>query len=392
MPNAPDRQLACLRCRTPMEVVLEKKVEIDRCGTCAGTWYDDGELTRALGSSYNHAAILANMQPAASALKCPCCAGAMARLEFIGRGLLIELENCPGCKGFWVDPKNFEAIARFGKSRTGPRAPAATSPAPGSALAHYRSFDADDAAEFTEIGAGSYIFCLLSNLPLEVYNPVRRVPRHLVALVVANVIVFALELALPASSLRGFFTTFGHVAADTFTPLGVMSLFTSCFLHSGWLHLIVNMYFLWTFGDNVCDVMDDHKDDMGPWFFFGFYATVAVLSSLAQGIVIHGDPVTSHMPSVGASGAVSGVLAAYLRMFPRSRMYQIFFFRTFKVPVWVYVGLWILGNVSMAVGEGTGARIGWAAHLSGFAAGYFLIPYFLPHALDDVRRPRQLIG
>lgn len=392
MPNATGRRLACLTCRTPMEVVLEKKVEIDRCGTCAGAWYDDGELTRVLGASYNHAAILANMQPAASALKCPCCAGAMARLEFVGRGLLIQLENCPGCKGFWVDPKNFEAIARFGRARTKPRTGTAPSPAPGSALEHYRSFDADDAAEYAEIGAGSYIFCLLSNLPLEVYNPVRRVPRPLVALVAANVLVFALELAMPAASLDRFFMTFGHVAAQMFTLKGVMGLFTSPFLHAGWLHLIGNMYFLWTFGDNVCDVMDDHKDDMGPWYFFGFYATVAVLSGIAQNLVLRGNPVTSLLPSVGASGAVSGVLAAYLRMFPRARMYQIFFFRAFKVPVWVYMALWIMGNVSLALADGTSAHIGWAAHLAGFAAGFFLIPYFLPYPLEDVRRPRALIG
>src|SRR5262245_7337576 len=99
MPNAPGRQLACLRCRTPMAVVLEKKAEVDGCGTCAGVWYDDGELTRVLGASYNHAAILANMQPARSAFQCPCCAKALTRLEFVGRGLLIELESCPGCKG-----------------------------------------------------------------------------------------------------------------------------------------------------------------------------------------------------------------------------------------------------------------------------------------------------
>ena len=104
------------------------------------------------------------------------------------------------------------------------------------------------------------------------------------------------------------------------------------------------------------------------------------------------DPVIGLMPTIGASGAISGILAAYMRLFPRTRLYQIFFFQTFKVPVFFYVFLWILSNIGVALSPSESTQIAWAAHLGGFTAGYFLIPYFIPFDIEEIRERRSLLG
>jgi membrane associated rhomboid family serine protease len=130
------------------------------------------------------------------------------------------------------------------------------------------------------------------------------------------------------------------------------------FMHAGWMHVISNMWFLWVFGDNV-------EDFFGPTLYLPFY----VFTGLAATATHIAFDASSVIPVVGASGAVSGVLGAYVVLYPRARVYTfvwiIIFIKTFYLPAWVFLGLWI-GMQFFSLGD---AGVAWWAHIGGFAAG-----------------------
>jgi membrane associated rhomboid family serine protease len=150
-------------------------------------------------------------------------------------------------------------------------------------------------------------------------------------------------------------------------PLAFITLFTSMFLHGGWAHLLGNMLYLWIFGDNVEDVLG--------WFFYPiFYLGAGVAAGLAQVVV---DP-SSPVPAVGASGAIAGVLAIYLVLYPTAPVRVLvpvfYFMRVARVPAVIVLGLWFvlqLFNGVMSLGAQTLATggVAWFAHIGGFIAG-----------------------
>ena len=146
------------------------------------------------------------------------------------------------------------------------------------------------------------------------------------------------------------------------------TLFTSMFLHGGWLHLIGNMWFLWIFGDNVEDVLGHGK-------YLGFYLACGVIASLAQ----YAMSPDSRIPTLGASGAIAGVMGAYLVKFPGNRILTllpiIIFWTTIDVPAWLiliyWFGLQFLGAIGPSTAQGGG--VAFFAHIGGFIAGMILI-------------------
>ncbi|HKJ02151.1 MAG TPA: rhomboid family intramembrane serine protease [Longimicrobiales bacterium] len=156
------------------------------------------------------------------------------------------------------------------------------------------------------------------------------------------------------------------------------ALFTSMFLHGGWFHLVGNMWFLWVFGNNI-------EDAMGPGRFVIFYLVSGTLAALAHVLT---DP-TSTLPMVGASGAISGIMGAYLVLYPRARVHTLFFFliffRVIPLPAWVILGYWFVLQL-LSSGSGAGAGVAYAAHVGGFLAGILLVGLFVR------RRPRSAGG
>jgi membrane associated rhomboid family serine protease len=148
---------------------------------------------------------------------------------------------------------------------------------------------------------------------------------------------------------------------------------TSIFLHGGWFHLISNMWFLWVFGDNV-------EDSMGRGRYAAFYLVCGVLAALAQMIV---DP-DSPVPLVGASGAISGVMGAYLVLYPKVRVHTLlflgFFITRITVPAYLMLLYWafiqIVGSLPSLAGQSSGGGVAFLAHLGGFVAGAALIKLF----------------
>lgn len=138
---------------------------------------------------------------------------------------------------------------------------------------------------------------------------------------------------------------------------------TSVFLHGGWVHLVGNMLFLWVFGDNV-------EDMMGHWRFALFFVLCGVASALLHAVV---DP-DSVRPLIGASGAISGVIAAYLLLFPRVRVWGLVLkYIPVRIPAWLALGGWILVQFVQAF-AGLDTAVGWFAHIGGAMAGLALAP------------------
>jgi membrane associated rhomboid family serine protease len=160
---------------------------------------------------------------------------------------------------------------------------------------------------------------------------------------------------------------------------------TSMFLHGGWFHLIGNMWFLWVFGNNI-------EDAMGHGRFVAFYLLCGLLAAAAQVAASPSSPV----PMVGASGAISGVMGAYLVLYPRVRVHTLIFLGIFltrvTLPAWIMLLYWaflqVLGSVPAIAGGQTGGGVAFMAHLGGFVAGAALIKLFAkPEFVARHRRP-----
>jgi membrane associated rhomboid family serine protease len=220
--------------------------------------------------------------------------------------------------------------------------------------------------------------------PIRDTVPVRNAPVATWWLIVANSLVFLVELMLPPEALERFVYLFGLVPARFTHPEWAAGLgfpvddywpfLTSMFLHAGWLHVFSNMWTLWIFGDNV-------EDRMGAARFLIFY----VLCGLAAGAVHWLTNPDSTLPTVGASGAVSGVTGAYFLLFPHSRvilLVPIFFLPFFfELPAVAYLAFWALSQVFSGALSLIGPRevggIAWWAHVGGFVSGLALHPLFL---------------
>ena len=198
--------------------------------------------------------------------------------------------------------------------------------------------------------------------PLADINRPLRPPLVVKLLVALNVLVFAYELLLTPPARQALFGAYGFVPAQFWAdPLGKgYQLFTSQFLHGGWAHILGNMWFLWVFGDNV-------EDRLGSGRFTLFYLLGGALAALAQGI--YGPNVNA--PMIGASGAISAVMGAYVIMFPQARILTLLWLIAvplfFYLPAYVYLGYWAL--VQFVSGLFGGSHVAFWAHLGGFGWG-----------------------
>lgn len=264
------------------------------------------------------------------------------------------------------------------------------------ALEHYSHMNYDDASEAENISAPVYLFCILSNLPVEVYNPRVYFPTVLAGIIAVNFLIFLYSFDLITSAayresalmkLREFNCAFGMIPIEYGGLKFLFNLFTYQFLHGGISHIVFNMYFLWIFGDNVCDIFYDFKNPIRREVsFLTFYLFTGVVAGFAHAVGYWG----AVTPIIGASGAVSGVMGAYIRLFPGSRFYQVIFFYPFKIPSYFYIGFWILGQMLLAMSLGSSSSTSWAAHLGGFAVGYATIGYFIPHRIEEINPPSRL--
>lgn len=214
-------------------------------------------------------------------------------------------------------------------------------------------------------------------IPIKDINPTERFPAVTVLFIIINCAVFIYEVLLGPEG-ESFIAAFALIPRSLFShplemqgaiPAG-MTLFTSMFLHGGFVHVGGNMLYLWIFGNNV-------EDSMGRIRFVIFYFLCGVIAAYSHAAA----NAASIVPMIGASGAVSGVLGAYLLLYPRARVLTLiilgFFIRTIEVPALVVLGSWfLLQFLNAFISSGTGQGVAWYAHIGGFAAGIMLIGLF----------------
>jgi membrane associated rhomboid family serine protease len=211
-------------------------------------------------------------------------------------------------------------------------------------------------------------------IPLRDVIPSRTTPYVTISLVVINVLVFLYQLSL-GEYVNEFVFSYGLVPAFFSWP----SVVTSMFLHGGFLHVAGNMLYLWIFGDNI-------EDRIGSAKFLAFYLICGLAASVAH-ILFGPDSV---IPSLGASGAIAGVLGAYLVLFPRRSVKVLMARQIVNMPAFMVLGLWILLQVfaQISVVGGSAGGVAYMAHIGGFVAGLALIFIFGKRAPSIGQVPR----
>ncbi len=217
-------------------------------------------------------------------------------------------------------------------------------------------------------------------IPLRDTIPSRHWPFMTCLIILANLLVFLYQQGLGSMAYRLLNLEYGLVPLRLFQNgtngfPSVIPFFSHLFLHAGWMHLIGNMWALWLFGDNI-------EDRMGPLRFLLFYISVGVIAGIVH---IYSDP-SLPIPTIGASGAVAGVMGAYFILHPSSRivtLVPLFFIPLLiEIPAVIYLAFWLLSQVySVFVNRqlGTVSNIAWSAHIGGFIAGMFIHRFFFRH-------------
>ena len=213
-------------------------------------------------------------------------------------------------------------------------------------------------------------------IPLRDDNPTRCIPFVNILLILANLAVFIHQYFFLPQGPAYLINTLGFIPREVFGLVDIqpyapipspLTLLTSTFIHGGWLHLLGNMLYLYIFGDNV-------EDRLGHGRYLIFYLAAGILAGLVHGFLFS----QSQVPCVGASGAIAGVLAAYMLFYPKAKISTLFiiffFFRIVRLPAIVVLGLWIVLQVAsgMTELEAQTGGVAWFAHIGGFGAGAVL--------------------
>ncbi|MBM4128619.1 MAG: rhomboid family intramembrane serine protease [Nitrospira sp.] len=217
-------------------------------------------------------------------------------------------------------------------------------------------------------------------IPYKDDNPIRTFPIITISLIIVNTIVFLYQVFSPAG-LEKVTYAYGAIPHNLITfekvqPIHpVLTVFTSMFMHGGLFHLAGNMLYLWIFGNNI-------EDQLGRLRFIVFYIFCGILAASSQ-VIASPDSI---IPMVGASGAISGILGAYLLLFPRAQVHTLvflgFFVTVVRVPALVVIGFWaVVQFINGLIGMGfvkEGGGVAWFAHIGGFLAGLLTIKLWLP--------------
>lgn len=205
--------------------------------------------------------------------------------------------------------------------------------------------------------------------PIRDHNPSKKFPLFIILLVLATSIVFFLEITSP--DIEVFINQYALIPAqvDFFQPMTFLPFIYSMFLHGGWLHIISNMWFLWIFGDNI-------EAYLGSIKFILFYLLTGSVAGFTQYFF---NP-ASAIPTLGASGAVAGVLGAYLVLYPKNKIDTLVFsfggfLHNIQLPASIMLGYWFVIQIFSGVGSFASSMEGgvaWWAHIGGFASGYLI--------------------
>ena len=230
-------------------------------------------------------------------------------------------------------------------------------------------------------------------IPLKDDNPTSSRPIVSYGIIGFCVLIFLAQIGLSENELRDFTYSYGLIPSvlmgidqlpsdlNRISPIG--TIFTSMFMHGGWMHLIGNMLYLWIFADNI-------EDDLGTLNFVIFYFASGVGAAISQVFV----DVNSQIPMIGASGAIGGVLGAYLINYPNARVLVLipfgFFSQLLKIRALYVLGFWfVLQFINSFLSSSSGGGVAYAAHIGGFISGIILILFFNRKNKKKVYKPKR---
>lgn len=321
---------------------------LDTCPICFGAWFDRGELA-AIGDIEVDQQTAPPSSKEVSFRTCPRGHGLMQSLQMPGV-LRTPIERCRTCEGVWLDGHERRKLA----------------------LASTREGQGPRSRQLARRGV-IWALQLVTQLPVEVENPERGTPWIVYCLVGLLLAGFLLSVA-GVFLYRNWALIGGRFAIN---PVHTVHTFvTYQFFHANWLHLLGNAYFLYLFGDNI-------------EYLFGRlrFVLLFVGAGLVGGLLHVALSSATATPVIGASGAIAGVMAAYLWSFPNVRLFQVIPFTPIqvKIPAWVYLIVWVVFQAIMAVFS-TALSFAWYSHLGGFAFGLLLTPWVLRWRRRQVAR------
>jgi membrane associated rhomboid family serine protease/Zn-finger nucleic acid-binding protein len=360
--------------------------EVDHCHRCGGILIEPRDAHQHLGrwadpDYWKHDL---GEHTLSEMLRCPVDGSVMHSLEVRADDSAVTVDQCGQCGSLWLDKGEGRRLADVirtarmqGALGTGPAQPASGGRwIPSS----------DDLAAKQDMmgkpGTGTYVFQLFTGLPVEVWNPVHGTTIAMKVLLGIITAVFALQfpyvLSAGEAARETFLRNFGLVPELVRNGEHLWTILTHAFLHGGLMHFLGNAYYLWIFGDNVEDRIGTRS------FVFLYFAALLAAAGLQVAF-----QVDASVPAVGASGAVAGIMGAYLALFPRVKLWTVIFFIQWRIPVWVYLGFWILLQVLMSQMGVPG--VAWWAHIGGFVVGLGLGWAYRskPHPLAP--RERQVV-
>ena len=327
--NAPPPRV-CPQCQVPLAVERVEDLELDRCARCDGIFFDPGEATAVLGPAADPEVWGRDPRvqpPYPGAPLCPSGHGPMWLLPTGDSPTAPSVHACGQCRGAWIDAATLRAL------RDGP-----------------------PPAESGALVAGRYVFQLLSAMPLEVSNPVQNRPWVTWSLAASMVVAFAALRVVPAATKQRWEAMWMVFPSELLHGYGLLTPLTYAWVHHGVLHLLGNLYFFLIFGDNVEDRFGRAR--------YALFLALAGAAGAAFEVVSRGD-VTVGVG--GASGAIAGVLGAYMVLFPTTRLRVVFLFVPLKLPAALYfvfwAGLQVFGYLKHSPG------VAWLAHVGGFVVG-----------------------
>ena len=324
----------CTRCSTSLKQIVFQDTQVQYCARCEGYFLTSEQIHQKL--QFDMDVIAESLVVSDTHLQCPQDGYSMNEKAFVvGEGKVL-FDQCSYCLGIWFDKGEIKEMSQL------------------FADPKYADEHLVDESKFA-FGTRTWWFSLMMSLPMEGNNKVYQYPLGTHTLMIICMLVFAWELAVPEETLDIF------ALSPKFEGAFPASIVTSMFMHQGLGHLFGNMYFLKIFGDNV-------EDRLGTGVFVIFYLLAGVMGAL--GFLLGG----SDLPMVGASGAIAGVMAAYMLFFPKTQLYifpNIFtLFRMIPISTKWFVGGWFVLQIvySMISDE----PIAWFAHIGGFLGGWLL--------------------
>jgi len=368
----------CLQCKEKLKRIIYKGIELDICSRCGGVWFDAGEMGRVMKTlETSSVQLLKEFTHAKSKVttvvskNCPRCQTSLNEFNYAYNSN-IYLDRCPKCGGIWADSGEVQQLADYKikvKKKEGTDR---------NFLKSFQEHERELAMwrDIRDLGSGlsrsgfRAMFLPKIILPLNDINPVRIFPKVTFSIIGLNVLIF-FGMLIFVRDIPGFFHQYGVIPIRVLGGKGFFTPISSVFLHAGFLHLFFNMFFLWIFGDNI-------EEWLGTARFIIFYFIMAFIADGTH-VLTH---VSSAVPCVGASGAISGIMGGYFILFPQARIKMFCIDRVFALPAFLYLGSWILLQIIWAtIYRSSGVSdIAWTAHIAGFLGGLIIMLFLKKRA------------